>query len=80
MQIKNKSAFARWTMSLWQMIKHIILGFLYKIMNKNILIRDKRMEICNKCNNKDEIFCNVCGCLLDAKTRVYKEKCPLNKW
>jgi len=49
-------------------------------MNKNKLIRDDRMKICNECNNRDDIFCNVCGCLLDAKTRVYKEKCPLNKW
>jgi hypothetical protein len=61
------------------MVKHIVLGFWYKFMNKHVSIKNRRMEICNECDHKDEIFCDVCGCLLDAKTRVYEEKCPLKK-
>lgn len=80
MQSKNKSALTRWALSLWEMVKHIVLGFWYKFMNKHVSIKNRRMEICNECDHKDEIFCDVCGCLLDAKTRVYEEKCPLKKW
>lgn len=43
------------------------------------------MEICNRCNSKTRItknvyICDLCGCVLDSKTRVKDEKCDLNKW
>lgn len=36
------------------------------------------MNICNKCKDKDGAWCGICGCLLDAKTRVPEEHCPNN--
>ncbi len=38
------------------------------------------MSICKKCKYKDDKWCGVCGCLLDAKTRVIEEKCPMKLW
>ena len=61
-------------------VKHIALGFWYKFTGKHKCISNKRMAICNSCKYKDGSWCGICGCLLDAKTRVYKEHCPYDLW
>ena len=65
---------------LWNIIK----GWYYKIFNKKQGIANDRLEICHQCSNKINSAlgdaCSLCGCILDAKTRVKDEKCDIDKW
>lgn len=61
-------------------IKNILKGFWNKFANKEKNLSNIRMNICNKCKDKDGAWCGICGCLLDAKTRVPEEHCPNNLW
>lgn len=72
-------------MKMFKQIKHIIKGWYYKFRGINLELMEQRMEQCKKCSEilyltKNISECNICGCFLDAKTRVKEEKCPLNKW
>ena len=47
-------------------------------------LQSNRLDICSGCE-KQLIYlgikqCKHCGCFLELKTLVTKEKCPLNKW
>lgn len=68
---------------------HILVGFYYKLTNKKKWLARKRLSICNKCSNKKMFtlagkdmgeICSLCGCFLNAKTRVEDEYCDLDKW
>lgn len=61
----------------WKVV-NIIKGFWFKLINKNA--NYKRLDICNACSYKDGKWCGICGCLLDAKTRVSSEHCPKKYW
>lgn len=61
-------------------VVNIIKGFWYKFTNQNNRLQLWRMQICNKCNDRDGKWCGLCGCLLDAKTRVADEHCLKNLW
>ena len=43
-----------------------------------------RLAICNQCSHRVNTSlgyaCDLCGCILDAKTRVEDEECDMNKW
>lgn len=72
-------------MIMWKKIKHIIKGWYYSLRGFNYELAEQRMEQCKKCSEilyltKNVTECNICGCFLDAKTRVEEEKCPLKKW
>ena len=60
----------------------ILKSIYYRLLNKNKDIR--RLSICNQCNHKLNIkfgdICDLCGCVLDNKTRIKDEHCELNKW
>jgi|TARA_B100001964_G_scaffold6635_1_gene7261 hypothetical protein len=50
-------------------------------------LSDKRLEICKKCPHSKDLFsrgwinyCNICGCMLKAKTRLASSKCPDGRW
>lgn len=63
----------------------ILTSIYYRIFGKNEDIATKRINICNKCDNKQNIklvgdICGVCGCILDNKTRIKDEHCDLCKW
>lgn len=62
-------------MSSWKVV-NIIRGFYYKFFRKYDKLSRYRMEYCNRCEHKNGAFCNICGCFLDAKTRVDTERCP----
>lgn len=55
---------------------------------KNIIFKDekieeeaeRRLQICFKCPHVKNTKCGKCGCLLKAKTRSPKSKCPDNRW
>ena len=64
---------------------NIIKGTYFNITNKNQKQADVRLSICNKCNHVKNIYglgnvCDLCGCVLESKTRVDDEKCEMNKW
>lgn len=72
-------------MIMWKKIKHIIKGWYYSLRGFNYELMEQRMEQCKNCSEilyltKNVTECNICGCFLDAKTRVEEEKCPLKKW
>lgn len=66
-------------------VKNIIIGTINNIFNLKQDLSSPRIKICIKCEHcKECLFigkiCDICGCILDSKTRVESEKCKLNKW
>lgn len=63
---------------------NIIKGWYYKLFNKKQSIAEERLKICNQCDNRTKSAlgdtCSLCGCVLDAKTRVKDEYCDIDKW
>ncbi len=43
-------------------------------------IAEQRAVICASCPEFSGGLCGVCSCLLAAKTRSLKSKCPKDKW
>jgi hypothetical protein len=44
-------------------------------------IADYRLKICEACPELSSTRnCNVCGCFVDAKTKLLVSECPLKKW
>lgn len=39
-----------------------------------------RAEICSICPDNKNGTCKLCGCVLAAKVRATKAKCPVLKW
>lgn len=59
----------------------VLKGFGYLASGRNGELSAERMKICNTCDQlRNGLSCNICGCFVDAKTRVPEESCPLNKW
>jgi len=52
--------------------------------------REKRLEICESCEFNDKRrpklspvyldVCLKCGCMIEAKARVWGSRCPIGKW
>ena len=65
-------------------LKNIIKGTYYNITNKYQDLASFRLDICNKCeyrvNTKLGDICDLCGCILESKSRVLDEHCELEKW
>lgn len=63
---------------------NIIKGWYYKVFQREQFLADTRLPICKACEHKKESklgsTCGICGCILDAKTRVEDEYCELHKW
>lgn len=71
----------------------IITGYLKwfydKISGKTNKMSNERMAICRECPFYNNGICDLCGCVLEAKTRVHFELdedgysidgCPERKW
>lgn len=45
-------------------------------------VQEKRFNICLSCDKlyKPTLTCKRCGCFMNVKTWMPKEKCPLDKW
>lgn len=41
---------------------------------------DKRLQICQNCEKNDKGVCDICKCVLVAKTKSEDSACPLKKW
>lgn len=66
-------------------IKHIIIGWWYRLLGLNLELFEQRMEQCKECSeilylSKNEAICKDCGCFLKAKLVLEDEECPLGKW
>jgi len=42
---------------------------------KNIIL-----DICNKCQFKNNSICDKCGCLIESRIQYKTTNCPINKW
>lgn len=57
---------------------NMLLDFISDIKYKKEF--SERMEICRACDKNSHGFCDVCHCLLAAKTKSEDSECPLHKW
>lgn len=61
--------------------QRIATGFAYLAAGVNDSLSASRMKICYNCPKLvGGLVCSVCGCSVDAKTRLPEESCPENKW
>lgn len=65
----------------------MLLEALADVLSKNFVSKDvkqKRLSECAKCPHKEVILgvdnCNQCHCILNWKTAMPRESCPINKW
>lgn len=58
----------------WNLLIDIISDIKYK---KEF---DERLEICNTCDHNKFGICDLCGCVLKAKTKAEDEACSIGKW
>jgi hypothetical protein len=57
--------------------QRIATGFAYLAAGINQELSEKRVKICYNCPHlRQGISCNLCGCFIDAKTRLPNERCP----
>lgn len=65
-------------------IRHIIIGWLFKLLGLQDDLANRRLVLCETCDKKVKTSlgdaCGECGCILDAKVRVEDEHCDLDKW
>lgn len=70
--------------NMWKKLQHIVIGWYYYLTGKDYELSNKRLDICNSCENKLQLskkyaICDNCGCFLKAKVLVKDEKCPISK-
>lgn len=39
-----------------------------------------RREICDACINKNILICDICKCVISAKTKSIQSSCPIQLW
>lgn len=39
-----------------------------------------RLEICRTCERLSSATCQACGCFVEVRAAVKKQKCPYHKW
>ena len=63
---------------IWQGWTNMLLDLISDIRYKKEF--KERYEICKVCNHNSHGFCDICGCLLKAKTKSEDSECPMKKW
>lgn len=83
----NKDKKGKQSLSSKEMVKkiwNIIKGTYFNLTGKKQKLADKRLSICQYCEHKEGTIlgdaCNICGCILESKSRVEDEQCDMNKW
>jgi hypothetical protein len=52
---------------------------IFEIVDSHIAI--ERISICNSCEHLTGLRrCRMCGCFVDAKTKLADSNCPIKKW
>ena len=41
---------------------------------------ERRYEICSECEHNVHGICDICKCILKAKTKAEESACPISKW
>lgn len=80
-------------LDIFENIIYIIEGYFIWFWNiitgKTRALAKQRLDICNKCEYNKNGICEICGCILKAKTRVdfpldennkSIDGCPEKKW
>jgi hypothetical protein len=61
-------------------MQRIVTGFAYAVTGFNAQLSEQRLKVCRNCAEmRGGLSCNLCGCILEAKTRVPEEYCPAGK-
>lgn len=69
------------TGSLLRRASNIVGGFAYMAAGVNEELAAGRKAICDTCPQlRGGRTCSICGCVVDAKTRINGEVCPIGKW
>ena len=63
---------------IYQGWKNFILDLISDIKYKKQF--DARYEICKLCKHNTYGICELCGCVLKAKTKAEDAECPEGKW
>ena len=42
--------------------------------------RERRMNICRQCPERNHDRCGLCGCFIKTKTILASSECPVGKW
>jgi len=42
--------------------------------------RERRMNICRQCPDRNHDRCGLCGCFIKTKTILANSECPVGKW
>lgn len=82
---KENNMIRKWIKAFFKKPITILKSIWFNLTNKNERLAKKRLDICNQCDKKINIkyvgdVCDICGCILDNKTRVKDENCDLCKW
>jgi len=42
----------------------------------------ERLKMCNECEHFKRMIrqCDICGCMLDLKTKLLEAECPIGQW
>jgi len=43
-------------------------------------IYEDRLAVCKECDYLNEATCQACGCFVELRAAVKKNKCPYKKW
>lgn len=85
-KIENKERMIKkWIKAIFIKPFTILKSIWFNITEKHENLAEERLEICNHCDKKINIkyvgdVCDICGCILDNKTRIEDEHCDLCKW
>lgn len=58
----------------------IVKGFKRALTGEHTTSSGLRIETCGTCEHNKKGICGICGCVLKAKTKVFEEYCPDNRW
>jgi len=58
----------------------IVLGWWFWATNRNNEMARARLLVCAKCPDRKWFVCGICTCVLQAKSRIKDEECPMNRW
>ena len=62
-------------------IAQIARAHFKKLLKQEQELHDARISICEQCENlQPNRYCKLCGCDMDAKTRLKEETCEIGKW
>lgn len=76
--LDNKTKLSKQRLNICKNCKLYIIDKIFGAKcNKKLYLNPKTDEVSKE---QKPGFYNGCGCVLDAKTRVERSKCPLGKW